>query len=261
MIGCDDMIIFYIFAVLFLMFSILFGRLTVKERSLVGKDAFKTYFIYLFFGVSMALFSIFASIKPVISVFIFIGLMWIFLINGIIERKSILLVEIDLFILTISIIFMVMYPIPENIYSLNPFSIFLLFLLLSIYFMPLMSCLDKKRDAIKKIYKCTYEISAKVYSVHYYKKRKEYICKIEFEYNDKKYKYEDSNMLCFKDEIKKGDIVPILIDPNAKKFKKNVGSVFIPGAEIKEFMSFEVKVWYISIIVIFIFILFLLLYN
>lgn len=252
------MFILYFFAILFILMAIYLGIRTIKEKDLTGSDAFKTFIIYMFFGIFMALFCIFININFVVSIIIFLCLFWIGIISSMIESKKISFVVFDLFICTICIIFLLILPVPENIFELSYFSIFLLFLVLGLYLMPLLSCFDKKRGILKKINKCTYEVNAKVIDVIYYKKRGIYIPKLEFEFNGKKYKYSDTDTLYFSNEIKIGEFIPLLINPEVKKYNKNNSSVFFPGKEIDEFMSFSVKVWYIVTIIIFI--IFLILY-
>ncbi len=233
------------FALIFILFGIYFGLKTVKERALSGFNALKTFLIYIFFSLSMAMFCIYIFVNYVVSIIIFICLSWICIITSVIESKRVSLVVIDLFISSICIIFLLLLPVPENILEFSYFSLFLLFLLISFYLLPLLYCFDKKGNIINKIKNCTYEVSARVISVIYYKRKGIYIPKLEFEYNGKKYKYSDSDSLLFKDEIKEGDVVPLLINPETKKFNKNNCNVFFPGKELDEFMSFEVKLWYI----------------
>lgn len=253
------MLILYFFAITFIVFAVYFGLKNIKEENLQGFDAIKTFLVYIFFGIFMGLFCIFININYKVSIVIFLSLFWIVLISSMIDSKKISFVICDLFITTIWIVFLMFLPIPENIMEFSYFSLFLLFLLLSLYLLPLLSCFDKKRDLIKKISKCTYEVNARVVEVIYYKKRKIYIPKLEFEYNGKKYKYRDSDLLYFSDEIKEGEMIPLLINPDLKKFNKNNNGVFFPNREIDDFMDFSVKAWYIVTFLIFIFIYFL--YN
>ena len=244
------MFILYMFAIIFVLFAIYFGLKNIKEESLRGISAIKTFLIYIFFGISMALFCIFININYIVSIVIFLCLSWIIIISSMIDSRKFSLVVCDLFICTISIIFLLVFPISDNIREL-----WIFILLLSLYLLPILSCFDKKRDLIKKINKCTYEVDAIVKEVFYYKKRNIYIPKLEFEFNGKKYKYTDNDTLCFSDEIKKGDTIPLLINPSGKSFSKNSNNVFFPGNEINNFISLSVKIWYVLTFLIFILIL------
>lgn len=251
------MFILYLFAIIFLLFAIYFGIKTIKEKELTGINAFKTFMVYLFFAISMGLFFIFIDINYKVSIIIFLCLFWICLVSSMFDSKKISFVTCDLGVLTISIIFLLILPVPENIISLNYFSIFLFFLLFSIYLLPLLACVDRKRDVLIKIKNCTYEVTANVIDVIYHKKGKIYIPKIEFEFNGKTYKYYDSDTLYFSDKIDIGEKISLLINPELKKFNKNNNSVFFPGREIKEFMGFEEKIWYIVLTLIFLLIFFI----
>lgn len=245
------MFFIYFMAILFILFSIYLAVKTIKEKKLSRFSALKTILVYLFFGICMALFCIFIDINFVVSIIIFLCLSWICIICSMIDSKKLSFVTFDLLICTICIIFLLILPVPENIFELSYFSMFLLFLVLSLYLLPLLSCFDKKRDVLKKISCCTYEVNALVVDVIYYKKRNIYIPKFEFEFNGKKYKYSDSERVYFSEEIKNGDIIPLLINPEAKKFGKNSSSVFFPGKEIDEFIGFREKVWYVVTTLIF----------
>lgn len=63
--------IFFIFAIIFLAVSIIISIFDVKKRKLEGLERIKTISLYLYFGISMSLFSIFVAINALVSILIF----------------------------------------------------------------------------------------------------------------------------------------------------------------------------------------------
>ena len=151
----------YIFAILFIIFSIYFGLRDIKERNLNFKQKLKTFLFYLYFGISMSLFSCFITIEKYISILIFLHLLFIFSIISIIKRKNIYSCIVLLLVLTIGIILIILNYLNLKIHTLLWIS-----LGLSIYFLPVATYLDRKISILRKIKICTTEIEAKIIKVY-----------------------------------------------------------------------------------------------
>ncbi len=249
----------YIFAILFIIFSIYFGLRDIKERNLNFKQKLKTFLFYLYFGISMSLFSCFITIEKYISILIFLHLLFIFYIISIIKRKNIYSCIVLLLVLTIGIILIILNYLNLKIHTLLWIS-----LGLSIYFLPVATYLDRKISILRKIKICTTEIEAKIIKVYKstYNYRKIYIPKFEFYINEKKYNYMNSSEIFSYSKLETGKTVKLFINTNVVLNKTNIDeNVLLPNSYYHISMLSGIILFYVITTIIFVLLLFLMLFG
>lgn len=248
------MFILTFFAILFLIFSIIFGVYDIKKRK---KEGVKAFLITLYFGISMSLFCIFIAINEAVSILIFLHLILIFSIVSI-KHKKYLLMMLCLAIISIIGIILCLYHILNLKYSELLYAI----LGIGIYLLPLLSYFDRKIYIVNKIQRCTEEVDAKIIKV--YKgiegRHTVYIPKFEFKLNGKIYKFVDSTEIYFsnKEQCQVGDIIKLFVSLNPNLDSPNCHEdVFLPNPYKENSFRSNIIILYIFTLFLFFLIIFL----
>lgn len=242
------MFILVFFAILFLIFSIIFGVYDIKKRKIEGIKAFP---IYLYFGISMSLFCIFIAINKVVSILIFLHLLLIGSICLIKHKQHLLVMLCLMLISTIGIILCFC-----NLLNLKYSKLFYVILGIGVYLLPLLIYFDRKIYIANKIQRCTEEVDAKIINV--YKgvegRHTVYVPKLEFELNGKMYKFIEGTEIYFrnKEQCQVGDIIKLFVSPNPKLDSPNGhNDVFFPNSYKENIIRFNIILFYISTLLLF----------
>ena len=240
----------YFFAILFLIASIVAGIFDIKNRELKGIDKLKSFFVCLYFGLTLSMFVLFIPINKFVSLVIILQAFMIFAISMIITRKEVI-VGFDLLVLTIVGMIISICKIINVQYS----SALYVILAIGIYLFPMCCYLSRRNMIVKKIKTCTQEVEAKIIKVveGYYgngtRVKKVYIPQFEFMFNDKKYKFMNSSEIYFREEINVGDTVTLFINPNNPNIPKhdngNCEDIFLPDSYKEYQFACAIKLFYI----------------
>lgn len=242
----------YFFAILFFIAPIVVGIFDIKNRELKGIDKLKTFFIYLYFGVTLSSFVLFIFINKFVSLVIILQAFMIFAISMIITKKE-MIVGFNLLILSIVGMIISICKIINVQYSIALYVI----LGIGIYLLPLCCYLSRRNMIVKKIKTCTQEVEAKIIKVvdGYIDRgigtKKVYIPQFEFMFNDKKYKFRNSSEFYFREKINVGDTVRLFINPNNPNIPKhdngNCEDIFLPDSYKEYQFAWAIKLFYILV--------------
>ena len=134
------------FSAIFIILSIIIGILDVKKRKLIGREKLKTIFYYLYFGISMGAFFFFMTVNALLSIIIFLHLLFIVIIFDI-KSNGASAINIDLLIICIigiSLSMMGTLKIKIN-------NLWYAFLILGIYLLPMLGYISRRNKIIKKM--------------------------------------------------------------------------------------------------------------
>ncbi len=244
----------YIAGAIFLIVSIICYLLQKKKEHLTGWKSIKVCFIYLYFGIMMGAFCCFATINHTVSILIFSHLFLIGMISAAKEKKHSLLVY-DLIVVCILIFILAIY----DLFQLDLGKSYILGILIALLFLlPGLGYIERRKDIANKIKNCTQEVEATILKVHKSSVSSVvpiYIPKLEFTFNNKKYKIMESSEIFSRSLLSVGDKLKLFINPN------NPNDVFLPDPRKEQFVHFAVYSWYIITIAIGIFVLYLRIFH
>lgn len=242
---------FFIFAIMFLVFSIIVSIFDVKKRKLEGFKMITAVSIYLYFGISMSLCCVFATINSLISTLIFLQLILVLCLILLKDKKE-KLTLIDIIIVVIIGMFICFCHISNLEYS----KLLYLALGIGIYLLPILLYFDRKKLIVRKIKHCTEEVDAKVIKV--YKGRAQrhivYVPKLEFELNNKTYKVMDSTEIYFRNKklCEIGNTIKLFVHPNPKINSTNgQEDIYLPNSYKEYIHNFNTIIFYASTLLIF----------
>ncbi len=238
------------FSAIFIILSIIIGILDVKKRKLIGREKLKTIFYYLYFGISMGAFFFFMTVNALLSIIIFLHLLFIVIIFDI-KSNGASAINIDLLIICIigiSLSMMGTLKIKIN-------NLWYAFLILGIYLLPMLGYISRRNKIIKKMKRCTQEVDAKIIKIYKgslengHRGRVIYVPKFEFMLNEKKYNCMNSSEIYFenKSEHKVGDTVKLFIDSNIENHLNSIYDdyIFLPNMQREEIFRRNVIFFYI----------------
>jgi hypothetical protein len=254
-------IILVFFAFLFLVFSIVVSIGDIKKRKLVGIKKIITILLYLFFGISLSLMSIFININWIISILIFL-LLFLICIISLIKNRGLDIISLDLLILIIVGIICCI----SGLSNVHINKVLWIILGVGIYLMPGLGAFSGRSNIIKKMKRCTKEIDAKIIDVKKGRTSGEYstlvyIPKMEFVMDGKVYEFMDTSSIysSSKNTFKIGDSIKLLVNPDNFEVNGPNGcdDVFWPGSLPSKWSNLPVIMFYVFTILIFLFVMFL----
>lgn len=244
----------YIAGAIFLIVCIICYSAQKKQQNLTGWKNIKTCLIYLYFGIMMGAFFCFVTINHTVSILIFSHLFLVGMISAVKEKKYSLLVY-DLIIVSILIFILGIY----DLFQLDFGKSYILGILIALLFLlPGLGYIERRKYIANKIKNCTQEVEATILKV--YKSSTSqvvpiYIPKLEFTFNNKKYKIMETSEIYSRSPFTAGDKLKLFINPN------NPNDVFLPDPRREQFFHFGVYSWYILTIITGIIILYLRIFH
>lgn len=189
------------------------------------------------------------TINHTISILIFSHLFLIGMISAAKEKKHSLLVY-DLIVVSILIFILGIY----DLFQLDLGESYILAILIVLLFLlPGLGYIERRKNIANKIKNCTQEVEATILKVHKSSVSSIvpiYIPKLEFTFNNKKYKIMESSEIYSRSPFSVGDKLKLFINPS------NPSDVFLPNPRREQFFHLAVYSWYIITIIVGIIILY-----
>ena len=177
----------YIIGFIFVLVCIVCYLLQRRKQKLTGWKSIKIGLIYLYFGIMTGAFFCCITINHTISILIFSHLFLIGMISAAKEKKHSLLVY-DLIVVSILIFILGIY----DLFQLDLGESYILAILIALLFLlPGLGYIERRKNIANKIKNCTQEVEATILKVHKSSVSSIvpiYIPKLEFTFNNKKYK-------------------------------------------------------------------------
>lgn len=239
----------YIIGFIFVLVCIVCYLLQRRKQKLTGWKSIKIGLIYLYFGIMTGAFFCCITINHTISILIFSHLFLIGMISAAKEKKHSLLVY-DLIVVSILIFILGIY----DLFQLDLGESYIPAILIALLFLlPGLGYIERRKNIANKIKNCTQEVEATILKVHKSSVSSIvpiYIPKLEFTFNNKKYKIMESSEIYSRSPFSVGDKLKLFINPS------NPSDVFLPNPRREQFFHLAVYSWYIITIIVGIIILY-----
>ena len=239
----------YIIGFIFVIVCVVCYLLQRRKQKLTEWKSIKVGLIYLYFGIMMGTFFCFMTINHTVSILIFSHLFLIGMISAAKEKKHSLLVY-DLIVVSILIFILGIY----DLFQLDLGESYILAILIALLFLlPGLGYIERRKNIANKIKNCTQEVEATILKVHKSSVSSIvpiYIPKLEFTFNNKKYKIMESSEIYSRSPFSVGDKLKLFINPS------NHSDVFLPNPRREQFFHLAVYSWYIITIIVGIIILY-----